>query len=302
MTLSDTDLEARLRRDLRARRADAAPPAPHDLAEATRRRHRTLRRREYRLAAGRGRRGAGPRRRPRRRLDLRRRLRPRARPPDPSTGQRARAPADEPTRGSLADDDEWLDGVLALDWVAPSPDRLPGHARTIDPPVDTRHVSFAQDVPDGRVALVIGQWDNRGCAPGSSGPEDAAPDEMELAAPPSETLGDAARGAPGRPGRRAGRGPTGRRRRPRQHGRGTWSRRDVDAERRGGRDLAGPCARRRHGVVSSLTGPPLDEFSAGGIRVHRRLGERHPAVLPELTERAVRLRCRRSTPPIPADS
>src|SRR5687768_17121182 len=50
MTLSDTDLETRLRRDLRAR-ADDAPPAPRDLARLTRERHRTLRRREYGLAA-----------------------------------------------------------------------------------------------------------------------------------------------------------------------------------------------------------------------------------------------------------
>ena len=132
MTLSDTDLEARLRRDLRSA-GDAAPPAPRDLAEATRRRHRTLRRREIGWGAvavaavlvlvgvpvvassvtpaDRGQ-AAGP-----------------------STD--AQGLADVPTRGSLADDDEWLDGVRPWTgvaktrtgypeaWSSPSSGRLP---------------------------------------------------------------------------------------------------------------------------------------------------------------------------------
>ena len=118
MTLSDTDLEARLRHDLRAR-ADAAPRAPHDLAELTRQRHRTLRRREYGLVAA----------------AVATVLVLVGVPvlastfaADADRGQTARPtvpgpvlPPDEgiyqaPTRGGLAGEDEWLADVAALPW------------------------------------------------------------------------------------------------------------------------------------------------------------------------------------------
>jgi hypothetical protein len=282
MTLSDTDLEARLRRDLRAA-GDAAPPAQHDLAEATRRRHRALRRRELgwgaalvvaalvlvgvpvvasTFAADSDRGSAA----------------------GPSTGQGANStgPADQPTRGTLAGDDEWLDGVLALDWA---PERQPDHPGMveIDPPVDTRRVSFAQDVPGGRVALVIGEWDNHWVRAWFIGPEDAAPDEMELAAPPSETIGGAPEALLDAPDGGsdevrlvvvAAPGNTAE----------ILVRRDVDPsgeEVETWQDLALEDGT----AVSSLTGPPLDDFSAGGVRVHDG-AERITQLYPTFSERA----------------
>jgi hypothetical protein len=265
MTLSDTDLEALLRRDLRAQ-GDAVPPAPPDLAETTRRRHRTLRRRELGWGAaavaaalvlvgvpvvastfaadpGRGQ-SAGP-----------------------SSGVVTTMPnlADLPTRGSLADQDEWLTGLLALDWVGQAQTDYPG-MEEIDPLVDTRHVSYAQDVPGGRVALVLGRWDDGWVHAWFLGPENAAPDQMELAAPPADTvvgepqaLLDRADGASD--GLRlivvAYPGDTAE----------ILVRRDVDPsgeEVETWQDLALEDGT----AVSSLIGPPLDQIAAGGIWVH----------------------------------
>jgi DNA-directed RNA polymerase specialized sigma24 family protein len=50
-----------------------------------------------------------------------------------------------PTRGSLATDQEFLDGVRTADWGAQDA-----------PPPDQRTVVFAGDTPQGRVALVVG--------------------------------------------------------------------------------------------------------------------------------------------------
>jgi hypothetical protein len=183
MTLSDTDLEARLRRDLRAR-ADDVPPAPRDLAALTRERHRSLRRREYGVLASavaaalvlvgvpvvastlasdeRGQ-TAGP-----------------TTPGDP-------VGADEgiytiPTRGGLADEDDWLADVAALPWReedASSP-RDPG-MELPEPPGDTRRVAYADDVPSGRVALVVGISNEEVVHAWFVGPRGADADEMTVA-------------------------------------------------------------------------------------------------------------------------
>jgi hypothetical protein len=182
MTLSDTDLEARLRRDLRAR-ADDLPPAPNDLAELTRRRHRLLRRREYRFAGAalaaavllvgvpvvgstlatdyeRGQ-TAGP------------------------GGSEALLPRDSelynaPTRGGLAGDEAWLAAVGRLPWWPDSPHRDPGMELT-EPEVDSRHVAYADDVPSGRVALVVGSTGREVVRAWFVGPRGAQPSQMTVA-------------------------------------------------------------------------------------------------------------------------
>jgi hypothetical protein len=157
MTLSDTDLEARLRRDLQAR-ADAAPPAPRDLAELTRARHRSLRRRELGLVAA----GiaaalvlvgvpvlsssltADPDRGQT------------AQPTAPSGGRLLPSGSDlyeRPTRGGLADDERWLRGMAAVAWTPDNPYRDPGMEFAEPPPAESRRVAYADDVPSGRVAL-----------------------------------------------------------------------------------------------------------------------------------------------------
>ncbi|SEO94421.1 hypothetical protein [Trujillonella endophytica] len=55
-----------------------------------------------------------------------------------------------PTRGSLAGDAAFLEGVRQLPWVGYGSGPVP------DPPVDTRRVVWAGDVPGGRWALVVG--------------------------------------------------------------------------------------------------------------------------------------------------
>jgi hypothetical protein len=185
MTLSDTDLEATLRRELHAR-ADEVPPAPRDLAVLTRQRHRTLRRREIGVAgavlavvlvfvgvpviAGTladGDRGQtahpSPTHEPATTLDL----------------------AELPTRGSLADDEDWLTGVLQLDWLPPGRADVQG---ALDPPLETRTVAYAGDVPGARVALVLGDWAGLSWHVWFLGPEGATPDEMEPGYGPSENL------------------------------------------------------------------------------------------------------------------
>ena len=283
MTLSDTDLEARLRRDLRAA-GDAVPPAPHDLADVTRRRHRVLRRRQIGLTAA----------------AVAAVLVLVGVPvvastfaADPDRGQTARPTtgsdaslflADVPTRGTLAGDDEWLDGVLALDWVAETRTDYPG-MEEIDPPADTRHVVFAQDVPGGRLALVLGQWGGGWVSAWFLGPEDASPEEMELAAPPSEAVFDEPQGlidAPDGPDALrvvvvAFPGDTAE----------ILMRRDVEAdgeevETWQDLDMVDGAA------VASLSGPPLDQIQAGGIWVHRN-SERTQQVYPLPTDRASRL-------------
>ena len=284
MTLSDTDLEARLRRDLRAQ-GDAVPPAPQDLAEVTRRRHRTLRRREIGWGAAAVAavlvlvgvpvvastadstdRGQAAR---------------------PSTGGVASTPnlVDVPTRGSLSADDEWLAGVLALDWVERGQTHYLG-MEEIDPPVDTRHVSFAQDVPGGRLALVLGQWDDDWVHAWFLGPENASPDQMRLAAPPSETVVGEPQALVDAPGDEsnvrlvvvAHPGDTAE----------VLVRRDVD---RNGEEFETwqDLGLENGTAVSSLDGPPLDQLTALGIWVHRD-AERAQQLFPLLTERTMATR------------
>jgi hypothetical protein len=185
VTLSDAQLETRLR-DLRGL-AEAITPAPFDLAEQVRERHRAERRRRVALTAaglaaalvlvgvpvaasgliadGRGEATA------------------------PGSTDQPSSIYDMPTRGSLAGDADWLDAVTRLSWrsAAPEPDLPPGAAVVVhDPPVESRRVAFAGDVPGARVALVLG-LDSRPVDAWFIGPVGADPDQMVLAASPGET-------------------------------------------------------------------------------------------------------------------
>jgi hypothetical protein len=186
VTLSDLDLEAQLR-GLRAR-ADEVPPAPADLAERVRNRHRALRRRELGLAAAAiaavlvvvgvpvldstfsadGERTSTA---------------------APSSAQRQPTLAELPTRGSLAGDQDWLRGVRQLSWRTLADQLgLPAGAPELpDPPVDTRTVAYAGDVPGGRVALVVSQAGSPSHA-WFTGPTGADPAEMTLAMLPGQSL------------------------------------------------------------------------------------------------------------------
>jgi len=86
----------------------------------------------------------------------------------PSTA--GRAIFDLPTRGSLADDDEWLAGVAGLAVLA----QLPAE----------RAVPFAGEVPGRRIAVVLGRDGPRTTAAWLTGPPGAVPAQMGLAAPP----------------------------------------------------------------------------------------------------------------------
>jgi hypothetical protein len=193
MTLSETELETRLRRDLQDR-ADRTPPAPRDLAEVVRSRHRALRRRELGLA------GAA----------LAAVLVVVGVPvvastfsADPDRGQTARPTTsggtvtpesdlyETPTRGGLAEDTEWLDEVAQLPWDPGAEYRDPGMEltegewyRLPEPAADTRHVAYADDVPSGRVALVVGISQQEVAHAWFVGPRGAEPDEMTRAAFP----------------------------------------------------------------------------------------------------------------------
>jgi hypothetical protein len=186
MSVSDTELEAGLRA-LRTRADDIAPP-PADLAQRTRARHRAERRSRAAWAAG----GLAA-------------LIVLVGAPVASTvvlgGAETAAPAQEshlhestslaelPTRGSLADDADWLTGVAQLSWEGPAPeqDLPPGSVVPVhEPPVESRVVAYAGDVPGARVALVLG-LDSVPLNAWFVGPEGASPDQMVLAAPPGET-------------------------------------------------------------------------------------------------------------------
>jgi hypothetical protein len=172
-----TELEQRLRRDLRARQAEVPAP-PADLADLVRFRHRRQRRAQVlaavaALAVGTllaGAAGLLPGTTLGRSSDT-------AVSPPPGV---APGILDWPTRGSLAGDADWLAEVRSLDWKAP-PD-LAGEVP--DPVVEDRRVAFAGDVPGGRVALVVGEDDGQVGAAWFTGPAEADPAEMELAATP----------------------------------------------------------------------------------------------------------------------
>ncbi len=99
---------------------------------------------------------------------------------------------DGPTRGSLAGDRTFVDGVRALPWSTAPPVRAADGTILYylpDPPVDARSVVFAGDVPGGRWALVVG-WT---AAPEMAGvPEDVVPHDQLAAAwfagPPDATV------------------------------------------------------------------------------------------------------------------
>ncbi|SFF25933.1 hypothetical protein [Blastococcus tunisiensis] len=188
MTISDSELEAGLR-SLRTR-ADGIAPPPADLAQRTRERHRTQRRARASWAAGGfaallvlvgvpvvsavalggGTTGIA--------------ATSTAAPPDQVSSLAAL-----PTRGSLAGDADWLDAAREFSWeyAATESDPLSGSSAPVSgPPLDTRVVAFAGDVPGARVALVLGLT-GRPLAAWFVGPVGAAPDQMVLAAPPGET-------------------------------------------------------------------------------------------------------------------
>jgi hypothetical protein len=186
---TDTELEIRLRRDLRARQATAAP-APADLADRVRRRHRSQRRAQVLTAVAAAavvvlfagaatfvswvRAG-----------------------PDSDVVDRGDVGPGIlgwPTRGSLAGDEEWLDGLRLLDWELP-----PEQSGEVPVPAAAdRHVAYAGEVPDvaavtgeildgtpdGTVALVVGEADGRVVAAWFTGDPGATPEQMQLAASP----------------------------------------------------------------------------------------------------------------------
>ena len=186
MTISDAELEAGLR-GLRTRADDMAPP-PQDLAQRTRERYRAQRRHRAAMAAGglvaalvvvgvpvvastfaaETQRGevAGPS--------------GRTFVPAPPSGLYALPP-----RGSLADDEAWLDEVAGLEWEVPDIEAYGPGVTVPDAPRDTRRVAFADDVASGRVALVLGMADRTVVHAWFTGPVGADPDEMEPATFPA---------------------------------------------------------------------------------------------------------------------
>lgn len=66
---------------------------------------------------------------------------------------------DRPTRGSLADDREFVDKVRTLPWSDGEPEVFPDGSVMVpipEPPAEQRHVMFAGNVPGGRWAVVVG--------------------------------------------------------------------------------------------------------------------------------------------------
>jgi hypothetical protein len=91
-----------------------------------------------------------------------------------------------PPRGPLAGDTGFVDAVRRLTWAVPD-------SGVPDPPLESRWVVFAGDVPGGRWALVVAGTAPAGgtARPGPpllaawfGGPADARPDELALQAPP----------------------------------------------------------------------------------------------------------------------
>jgi hypothetical protein len=180
MVPSDTDLETRLR-NLRAG-ADDLAPVPHDLAATVRARHRRQRRTRLRLAAT----GlalalvflavpviASS-------LDARRSdtSNPAAPAPHRST---SRILDEQPTRGSLAGDDEWLAGITELELKPQDPTVVPATGPLPESSIERRAVAFAGDVPDERVALVMAHLtDGRVIQAWFTGPVGAEPEDMVM--------------------------------------------------------------------------------------------------------------------------
>jgi hypothetical protein len=180
MALPDVDLGRRLR-DLRVRGHDLAPP-PSDLAQAVRARHRRQRRTGlWRLAAA----GVavallvlGV---PVLASSLDAQLPETADPSAETPRWTGRVLYEQPTRGSLAGDEDWLAGIAARELVPGDPAAAPSPGRLPDPAVQQRAVAFAGDVPGERVALVVARlWGGRVIQAWFTGPRGAEPDEMTM--------------------------------------------------------------------------------------------------------------------------
>jgi hypothetical protein len=97
------------------------------------------------------------------------------------------------TRGSLAGDRAFVEGVRALPWTAQPPPPYGGFPAPVpDPPIETRSVVFAGEVSGDRWALVVSRAPGvQGTRPGQlmaawfAGPADAAPGEMTLRSGPN---------------------------------------------------------------------------------------------------------------------
>ncbi|GAB3307319.1 hypothetical protein GCM10027451_15420 [Geodermatophilus aquaeductus] len=111
----------------------------------------------------------------------------------PVAGQVATEPTaqarvyDAPTRGSLADDADFVAGVAAVEWSAP----LGVMGAELHPPASTRRVLFAGDLPGGRRwALVMGEAEGQLVSAWFGGPAGAAAGELRMLAPPERGGGD----------------------------------------------------------------------------------------------------------------
>jgi len=111
-----------------------------------------------------------------------------------------------PTRGSLADDADFVEAVRQLSWAVPG---VRAVSPTPDAPVESRRVTFAGDVAAGRWALVVGantavptgdaadpdlQTDSGALSDIAAvwfvGPEGAAPEQMRVATLPRGIAAD----------------------------------------------------------------------------------------------------------------
>lgn len=97
-------------------------------------------------------------------------------------GERRNGLYDIPTRGSLADDADFIAGVRALEWSGP----LGLDGANASPAAETRRVVFAGEVPGGeRWAVVMGHIDDQQVWAWFLGSSEATPDELTLAAEPA---------------------------------------------------------------------------------------------------------------------
>jgi DNA-directed RNA polymerase specialized sigma24 family protein len=172
------DVEELLRENLESR-AEAVPPPPRDLAETTVAGYRRVQRRRTAVVAaglaavvalggvalGSGLLGA-----------------------DDGRSDVAAAPIDQdlgiyevPTRGSLAGDEAFVDGVRSIDWSAP----MGWAGMWLAPEEADRRVLFAGEVPGGdRWALVMGRVGFQLLYLWLTGPADASGATLQPAAPP----------------------------------------------------------------------------------------------------------------------
>lgn len=86
-----------------------------------------------------------------------------------------------PPRGSLAGDAEFVDAMLRMQWGDDG----------LNPPLDTRQVVFAGDVPGGRWALVVGVLDGEQASAWITGPAMARPGQMMVTTASRGDLGRA---------------------------------------------------------------------------------------------------------------